>query len=186
MKTIMIDLDDTIVTGGYLDIVNEYLKESHTFDEIKGYRAEKLLPNGITPDYIDYFYNHNVYHYTKVLDDAKEVLEKISKKYDICICSAYLFPEGIEKSHLHISNKYQYLIKEFPFLKPENFIFTSRKDLVSCDIKIDDNLNNLKGNGEKLLYTAYHNQNIQEEELNKLGVKRVNSWIEIEKYLLGE
>lgn len=184
MKTIMIDLDDTIVTGGYLDIINKYLNENHTLEELKSYRAEELLTDGVTEDYVNYYYDHDVYQYTKILENAKEVLEKLSKKYDICICSSYIFPEGVEKSYLHMSNKYKYLIKEFPFLKPENFIFTSRKDLVSCDIKIDDSLNNLKGSGEKLLYTAYHNKNISEDELEKLGIKRVNNWLEIEKYLL--
>lgn len=186
MKTIMIDLDDTLVSGGYLDIINEYLNEDYEEDSITEYHFETLLPNGITKDYIDYYYNKNVYNYTKILDNAKETLEKLNNKYDICICSAYVFKEGIEKSYIHLANKYKYLVKEFPFLKPDNFIFTSRKDLVTCDIKIDDRIDNLKGNCEKLLYTAHHNKHISQKELDKQGIKRVNSWKEIEKYLLGD
>jgi len=186
MKTIMIDLDDTIVSGGYLDIVNEYLNKNYKEENITEYRFETLLPNGITDDYIDYYYNRDVYSYTKVFDKAKEVLEKLNNKYDICICSAYVFPEGLEKSYIHLSNKYKYLFKELPFIKPDNFIFTSRKDLINADIKIDDRIDNLKGDCIKLLYTARHNKNISNEELEKLGIKRVNNWSEIEKILLGD
>lgn len=186
MKTIMIDLDDTIVSGGYLDIINEYLKEDYDIEDIDEYYFETLLPNGITDDYVNYYYEKNVYDYTKIFDDAKEVLEELNKKYDICICSAYVFNEGLEKSYIHLANKYKYLLKEFPFLKPHNFIFTSRKDLVKCDIKIDDRIDNLTGDCEKILYTARHNKNISDEELKKIGIKRVNSWKEISEYLLGE
>lgn len=186
MKTIMIDLDDTIVSGGYLDIINNYLKEDHNIDDIDDYYYETLLPDGITDDYIKYFYSQDVYSYVKVFNKAKEVLEKLNKKYDICICSAYVFKEGLEDSYIHLANKYKYLVKEFPFLKPDNFIFTTRKDLVSCDIKIDDRIDNLKGDCIKLLYTARHNKNISEKQLDELNIKRVNSWEEIERYLLGD
>ena len=186
MKTIMIDLDDTIVSGGYLDIINEYLHQKYTSDDIDGYYFEDLLPDGITEDYVKYFYSHDVYRYVKILEQAKEVIQKLNEKYDVCICSAYIFPQGIADSYIHLSNKYKYLVREFSFLNPKNFIFTSRKDLVVCDIKIDDRLDNLKGEGEKLLYTAYHNKNISDEELASLGIKRVNNWKEIEAYLLGD
>jgi len=186
MKTIMIDLDDTIVSGGYLDVVNEYLNKDYKEEDITEYRFETLLPDGITDDYIDFYYKKDIYSYTKVYKGAKEVLEKLSNKYDICICSAYVFPEGVDKSYIHLANKFKYLVNEFSFLKPDNFIFTSRKDLVQCDIKIDDRIENLKGNCEKLLYTARHNKHVTDDELKELGIKRVNSWEEIESYLLGD
>lgn len=186
MKTIMIDLDDTLVSGGYIDIVNEYLNEDYKEEDVTEYQVETLLPDGITEDYVNYYYEKDVYSYTKLYKDAKEVLEKLNKKYDICICSAYVFKEGLEKSYIHLANKYKYLQKEFPFLKADNYIFTSRKDLVKCDIKIDDRIDNLKGDCEKILFTARHNKNITEEELKELGIKRMDSWKEIEKYLLGD
>lgn len=186
MKKIMIDLDDTIVTGGFLNIVNSYLKTNHKLDDVKEYYIESLLPDGITKDYVDYFYKHDVYDYAEVFTDAKEVIEKLSKKYEVCICSSYVWKEGLEGSYIHLANKYKYLVKEFPFLDAKNFIFTSRKDLVACDIKIDDHPDNLKGDCEKLLFTAYHNENLSDDELSKLGIKRVSSWKEIEKLLLGD
>lgn len=186
MKTIMIDLDDTLVCGGYLDIVNEYLGKSYKEEEIDEYRFETLLPDGITDDYVKFYYDRDVYNYTKLFDDAKRVIEKLNDKYDICICSAYVFPEGVEESYIHLANKYKYLVKEFPFLNANNFIFTSRKDLVKCDIKIDDRIENLKGDSVKFLYTARHNKHISLDELEKLGIIRVNNWNEIETYLLGD
>ena len=78
-----------------------------------------------------------------------------------------------------------FLLKTFPFLNPKNFIFTSRKDIVDCDIKIDDKVGNLKGLGEvKILIDGHHNKAYTEEELKMRGIKRVTTWKEIEEILL--
>ena len=78
-----------------------------------------------------------------------------------------------------------WLLKNLPFLDPKNFIFTSRKDLIDCDIKIDDKVGNLKGLGKlKLLMDGYHNRKYSDLELKKRGIRRVYSWDEIEKILL--
>lgn len=72
-----------------------------------------------------------------------------------------------------------------PFIPPQNYIFTSNKEIINCEIKIDDKLSNLAGTAEtKLLFDAYHNKNITDEELKQKGAVRVNGWEDIEKMLL--
>ena len=186
MKKIMIDLDDTIVEGGYLDVLNEYMGTSYTYDDTTDYFVESLLPEDRLDEYLDYFYsNINVYDYTKIKPRAIEVIENLSKKYEIYIVSAYLDKRRPEKSGVVTNNKHMWLIKNLPFLDPKNFIFTSRKDLVDCDIKIDDKVGNLKGHGKlKLLMDGYHNKKYTDKELSKRNIIRVSSWTDIEKILL--
>ena len=53
-------------------------------------------------------------------------------------------------------------------------------------MQIDDRLPNLQGEVKtKLLFDAYHNRTITDEELQIQGVKRVKSWKEIEDILLN-
>ena len=67
----------------------------------------------------------------------------------------------------------------------DNYIFTTNKEIINCDIKIDDKLSNLSGNAQmKMLFTAYHNKELTDKELEKNGVIRVNGWKDIEKILL--
>lgn len=182
----MIDLDDTIVEGGYLEVLNEYLGTNYTYEDTTDYFVESLLPEGKLDEYLEYFYSHvNVYNYATIKPKAIEVIEKLSKQYEIYICSAYLDKRVPEKSGVVTNTKHMWLIKNLPFLDPKNFIFTSRKDLINCDIKIDDKVGNLKGLGEvKLLMDSYHNQKYSEEELKEKGIKRVYSWEEVESILL--
>ncbi len=100
--------------------------------------------------------------------------------------SAYILRDIPEFSSQFVKYKYDWLYKNLPFLNPEKFIFTSSKDIIECDIRIDDRLSNLEGKAEtKLLFSSYHNKEYSKEELEKQGVIRVNGWREIENVLLG-
>ena len=62
MRKIMIDLDDTIVEGGYLEVLNEYLGTNYTYQDTTDYFVESLLPEGKLDEYLEYFYtNINVW-----------------------------------------------------------------------------------------------------------------------------
>lgn len=185
MKKIMIDMDDVICGGGFLAIVNEFLETSYKQEDIKTYYIQDVIPKERREEWKKFFENKNIYDYTYIMPDAYEVMEKLSKKYELYIATAYIFRDDEWKSAEHLKNKFNYLMKEFPFIKPEQYIFTSSKRLIDCEIKIDDKSSNLEGNAEKkLLFTAYHNKNVTDEELKEDGLIRVNNWKEIERILL--
>lgn len=185
MKKIMVDMDDVICDGGFLALVNQFLNTNYEIEDIKQYYIQDLIPKERREEYNKYFYDKNIYEYAKLLPDAYEVMKKLQEKYQLYITTAYIFRDDPEKSGNHLKNKFEYLCKELPFIKPENYIFTTNKEIINCDIKIDDRLSNLKGNAEtKILFTAYHNKNITEEELKQNGAIRVNGWKDVEKILL--
>ena len=99
---------------------------------------------------------------------------------------SYIIPEILDETSFLLPQKYDFLRKTFPFINPHNFIFLGNKSVLNCDIKIDDRIDNLEGANTKILFTAFHNKNINESELEKQGIKRVTSWKEIEKLLLKE
>jgi len=83
-----------------------------------------------------------------------------------------------------LKHKFEFLLKNLPFLDPNKFTFQTNKSILNCEIKIDDKMENLKNAEIKLLYTAYHNENISDDELRKENIIRVNNWKEIRKILL--
>ena len=52
------------------------------------------------------------------------------------------------------------------------------------DIKLDDRVKNLDGADRKLLFSAYHNLDIPLEELESMGIERVNGWYDVRNKLL--
>ena len=185
MERIMIDMDDVICDGGFLALVNQFLNSDYKKDDIKTYYIQDLIPKERYKEWTEFFNRKNVYEYVEFLKDAYEVMENLSKKYELYICSSYIFRDNEEYSAKNLMNKFEWLYKNIPFIPPENYIFTSNKEIIDCQIKIDDKLSNLSGNAQKkLLFTAYHNKDITDEELKNNGARRVESWKEIEKILL--
>ena len=185
MKKIMIDMDDVICDGGFLSLVNQFLNTNYKKEDIKTYYIQDLIPKERYEEWSEFFNTKNVYDYCEMIEDTYEVLEKLSKKYEIYIATDYIFRDNKEYSANILKNKFNWLYEKLPFIEPSNYVFTENKEIINCDIKIDDKLSNLKGKAEtKMLFTAYHNKTITEEELKQEGAIRVNGWKDIEKILL--
>ncbi len=187
MKKMMIDMDDVLCAGGHLGILNQFLNTNYTLEDLPGYFVEDLVPEERLTEYYEFFQTQNVYDYVTVMEDAVEVLEKLSKQYQLFICTAY-YTNIYEQNYSRLLlDKYDWLQRQFPFISPYQYVFINDKSLLECDVKIDDRLDNLHGYGEiKFLFTSHHNQNISDQELTSQGIVRVSSWKEIEQLLLEE
>ena len=187
MKKIMIDLDETICSPSYLKEVNKYLNTNYKYEDIKTYFVEDIIEEDKKQDFLDYFYrNVNVYDEAMILPDALGVIEKLSHFYEIYIVSAFVDKRRIKESSIMAKYKYEWILKNMPFIDPKKIILTGSKDIIMCDIKIDDKVSNLKGYGDtKLLMDQLHNQKYSFEELTNLNIKRVYDWQQVESILLG-
>lgn len=179
----MIDMDYVIVSGGLLHLLNEFMNTNYKEEDFKDFYMQDVVPN--KEEFFEYFLKHNLYDYCQIKKGAVEVIKELSKTYEIYICTSYIYKEIINESGIILKYKYDYLIKYFPFINPSNFIFTGDKEVINCDIKIDDRVENLKNSTTKLLFTAYHNKNISDTKLQKNQIIRVNNWDEIKKLLLN-
>ena len=185
MKKLVIDLDDTITEKGFIRMVNEFLGTNYEQEDSGTYYVNDLIPKERMDEWVDFFEKRNVYDYTNIIEGAKETIKKLTEKYDVYIATSFVFRDKPEISGKIAYDKFNFIIKEFPFLNMRNIIMINNKDMLNVDIRIDDSMKKIKGPAEqKLLFTAYHNKNISNEELDKEGIKRVNTWSEIEKILL--
>ena len=185
MKKILVGMDDVICVHGFIGIVNDFLGTNYTEYDAKSYYINDLVPKEKMDDWIEFYKNKNVYDYMKLSEDVQEVLKKLNEKYEVYIVTAYIFRDDPSISGNQLKNKFDYLQKNLPFINPERFAFLSDKSLITADIRIDDSMEKLNGPAQtKLLFTAYHNENINNKELKKNNIQRVNNWKEIEQILL--
>lgn len=185
MKTIMIDMDNVITDGVFLDYINDYFNTNYKLGDFKEYcYVQGLVGDNI--DFWDYASKRNFYENAPLIKDCYEVLEKLNEKYELYIVTSYLWNESKDISGINLNNKYYYLKEMLPFINPERYIFTSNKKIMNFDIRIDDRMGNLEGADTKLLFDAWHNKEYTSDELKEKNVIRVNGWKDIEKILLGE
>ena len=183
MKTIMVDMDDVITFGNFSEILEDYLGYQPNYDSLEGYYVQDLLGDK-KDDFFSKFKDMNMYENATLLPDCYDVLKELSKTYKIYICTDYIWREIVECAGNNLKNKYDFLYEKFDFIDPRNYIFTADKSIVNCDIKIDDRLENIEGAETKLLFTAYHNKNLNDDELKDKDIIRVNNWQEIRTILL--
>lgn len=186
MDKLMIDMDDVICTGGFIKIVNNFLNTNYDMEDAKGYYIQDLIPDDRKKEWTKFFEKSNLYDYAELLPDACEVIEKLNKKYELYIVTAYVFKDSEEISGNILKNKFNYLYEKLPFISPNQYIFINNKQLLDTDIIIDDRLSNLKGNARlKILFPAYHNKEfINNKSDNEDGIICVKGWKDIEKILL--
>jgi len=184
----MIDLDETICTGGYLEAVNAFLHTNYQDTDIPHYYVEDVMEDEQKEEFLDYFYrNVNIYTDAKIIPDSIKVIEQLSHVYDIYITTAFVDKRRMYESGIMAMYKYQWIVQNMPFIDPKKIVLTGSKDIVMCDIKIDDKVANLKGYGNhKLLIDQPHNQKYSFEELEELGIRRVQNWQQIASLLLDQ
>jgi len=186
MKTIMIDMDNVITDGTFNKYIEEFYNIKVDLDNISEYAYVQKLTSERALEFWQFISDKNFYEDAPLLDNCFNVLKKLNEKYDIYIVTSYIWNETIDLSGKCLNYKYYYLRKMLPFIKPEKYIFTTNKNIINFDIRIDDKVENLNGSNVKLLFTAWHNKNMGDNELKEKNIIRVNTWKEIEDILLNK
>lgn len=184
-EKMLVDLDYVICKPGFLKILNDFCNTNYKEEDFTEYIIDDVIgPQERIEEFYEYYLTQDGYKDAVFLDGAIETLKKLSGKYDIHICSACVMYGAERKSAKLFKDKFEFLMRELDFLDPEKIIFTNSKNIFKVDVQIDDRLPNLLGDVKtKLLFSAYHNKNISNEELKEKNVIRVNSWHDIEKIL---
>ncbi len=185
MKTIMIDMDDVLTYGNFSKIIEDYLGYKPDFNSIKHYYIQDILGDK-KDDFFAKFKDMNMYEHAELLPGCYEVLKELSEHYKIYICTDYIWREIVKYAGNNLRNKYNFLYEKLDFIDPRNFIFAADKSVIACNVKIDDRIDNIEGAETKLLFTAWHNSELSDEELKARNIVRVNDWKEIRDILLKD
>ena len=117
------------------------------------------------------------------LPDSIEVLRELKEYYELYIVTAYVWKNNVIDAAHTLKNKFEYLSHFFPFIEPNNIIFSTHKTKMHFDIGIDDRPKNLENCDLKLLFSEERNRTMPDEELKEKGLVRVDNWQEVAKVL---
>ena len=159
---ILIDMDDTI-TNFLEEVINEYNKTygtSHSIDEV----TEWVIPSSFEHGLFSVLELTNILTMiTPKLDSIEYINKWIDEGYDVFIVSDCC------NCYQSYRDKLKWLKTYIPKFDLSHFIPCKEKYVISGDVLIDDNLDNLEKwslhnpYGMDLLMTAQHNKGIQDE-----------------------
>ena len=191
-KIILLDVDEVICFSGFLEVSNEFMGTNFDIDYFTDYYIDEVLvPKERFDEFNKFLLGKNLYENAKLLPNGVRVIEKLNKYYDIYPCTSCINPFDLNGSGKLFKDKYDFLLKTIPFIRPQNFIFTDTKNLFKADIQIDDRIQKLESSDVKIkiLFPSYHNKSISDEELKEKNIIRAGydwreGWNNIEKILL--
>ena len=108
------------------------------------------------------------------IPDCFDILKELNEKYDLHIATA--------TNYQTCDTKIERILQLYPFLRWNQFIIASNKQLLRGKYLIDDGVHNFTGGEyQGILYTQPHNASYDAEAA---GLIRVHNWQEIGKILL--
>ena len=171
---ILVDMDDTIelFLKAWINGVNKQYGRNVAYEDIKTWDVAVAFP-GLTREQVYSIpMQHGFWSNVEPIENAAEVLSRLmAKGHEVYIVTAASYDSVFEKMS-------EVLFRYFPFIKWDQVIISSHKQLIRGDILIDDGVHNLEGGHyKKILMTAPHNITYNAEAH---GMIRVHNWQEIE------
>ena len=192
MKKILLDVDEVICFSGFLEAVNDFMSTNYEIDDFTDYYIDEVvIPKERFNEFNGFVNDRNLYENAHILPGAIDTIKRLNEEYDIYICSSCVNDFDVNGSGRIFADKYNFLIRTFPFLDPKHFIFTSVKNMLKADIQIDDRVDNFDTDIEiKILFPSYHNKDVSDDELLEKGILRAgydwrSGWQEVETLLLN-
>lgn len=174
MERIAIDMDEVIADANHrfyewyerdfnIRITDEQIHGKYMRDIVHADHREKV---------IQYLHTDGFFKDLPVMADSQQVIQELSKKYEIFIASAAM---EFKTSFVH---KYEWLHEHFPFIPWTHIVFCGNKSILDADYLIDDHARHFKHfRGQGILFSSPHN-------LNESWNPRVNNWKEVADMLL--
>ncbi len=171
MKRLAIDMDG-VLADVYSQFIRLHKEESGMqliLSDLEGKTEGEAFPH-----LLNHVNSKGFFLNAPLIAGCQEQLRKLNEKYKVFIVSAAMeFPGSLTEKQL-------WLNEHFPFITWQQMVFCGSKEIINCDIMIDDHFKNLDYfSGETILFTQPHNKLADPKHH-----KRVSSWEEVALMLL--
>jgi 5'(3')-deoxyribonucleotidase len=136
---IAVDIDNCLnnLTEAILEVYNADSGDNLSLSDITAYHIENFVKPAYKDNFFHYFLDREVWKKIKVQPHCREIIARLFNEGHRIIFVTTTEPENLPK-------KKNWLMRNFPFLNIRKSLFSCPvKQLVKCDILIDDCLGNL-------------------------------------------
>lgn len=175
-KIILCDADDVI--ENFCDTWIGYLNNKYgtkvLIEDIVDWDIRKAFPELTSDQIFAPTYEKTFWNRIEAMPGCYEVLKMINTLHNLYIVTA--------SNYQTCDAKIEKILELYSFLNWDQFVITSKKQLVFGDYLIDDGVHNLEdGRYKGILFDRPHNRLFDEKAA---GITRVYSWDEIGQILL--
>ena len=172
-----IDVDSTVCNTTESVIAQHYADtgEKLTLDDIKSYYIENYVSDDYKDDFHLIFYKKEMWKRVKVIPHGVEVIKRLHDRGDSIYFVTSTEPQNITK-------KARFLQRTFPFLDIRKCLITTHcKQMIKCDLLIDDCIDNVVGADYYSILMDYPwNSTAIFDEAEYDNIYRVFDWLQVE------
>ena len=173
MKRIGLDLDSTLnnLIDVWVDMYNkDYNDNLKTFSNWDNHKDVKIECG---KKIYEYLYKPGIFYSLDIAKNAKDVVEFLSKHYELYIVTAYI-PETC-------MDKINWVKKHIPDFNLSNVVFLNKKNILNLDYLIDDGPHNIEEfGGIGIVYDRRYNRYLGDK------YPRVKDWKDVKKFFINE
>jgi 5'(3')-deoxyribonucleotidase len=170
-----VDVDSVVCNTTHCVLQQHYedTGELLTIDDIKSYYIENYVGDDYKDDFYLIFYKKEMWKRLELIPYCVDVIESLHNRGEIIY---FITSSEIE----NLPKKARFLQRTFPFLNVrKRFITTQNKQMIKCDVLIDDYEKHLIcGDYQGILMNYPWNANFDDAAYD--NIIRVNNWLEIE------
>ncbi|MEO8108917.1 MAG: 5'(3')-deoxyribonucleotidase [Ginsengibacter sp.] len=171
MKRLAIDMDGVLadVYGQFIKMHAEEFGKELLLPDLEGKTESEAFPS-----LLKHVNSKGFFRDAPLIEGCQEYIKRLNEKYKVFIVSAAMeFPGSLTEKQL-------WLNEHFPFITWQQMVFCGSKEIINCDIMIDDHFKNLDYfSGDTILFTQPHNKFADTKHH-----KRVNNWEEVNLLLM--
>lgn len=167
---------DNIVYGTSTSVLNVHYEntgERLHLSDIKSYHIENYVSEEYREEFYRIFTDKRVWKGVELFPHCVDVIKRLHDKgHDIHFITA------TETANIH--KKFRFLSRTFPFINVrKKLITTQNKQMIKCDVLIDDYEKNLVGGDyHGILFNYPWNENFDDAAHD--NIFRVNDWTQVE------
>ena len=174
---IALDVDNTIVNTTSCVLAQHYIDtgEKLTLDDIKSYYIENYVGDDYKDDFHLIFYKKEMWKRTKVIPNCVEVIKRLHNQGH-----KIYFVTSTEAKN--VAKKESFLKRTFPFLDIRKCLITTHcKQMIKCDLLIDDCIDNVVGADYTSILMDYPwNSTAIFDDAEYDNIYRVFDWLQVE------
>lgn len=168
------DFDDTMneLIPTWINKINELYGYNVSADQIVDWDLTQIFPSLTQAQICEPLHDPDFWYLVPAKDDAVYYIKKLMDEgfqFYVCTSTDYRFAKDKFDNCLY---------RLFPFICKEQVITTYNKQLMRCNILIDDGIHNIIGQYKGLLMDMPHNKSFKNPQ-----VERVHNWKEIYDYI---
>ena len=172
---ISVDIDNCLnnLTESILEVYNADSGDNLSLSDITTYHIENFVKIEYKKIFYQYFLDREVWKKIKLQPHCREVIAKLNREGHRIIFVTTTEPENLPK-------KKNWLMRNFPFLDIRKSLFSCpTKQLVKCDILIDDCIANVIGEREYYSILLTYPWNMDKSLDSAPMLTRAGDWNEI-------